>query len=496
MRVLRAPLPLLVYLLLLTEGTSHAGHVTDLATAFDKGNPYDFNLQVGYTRSLKRGSIKREVTGIKDNKGNPLYADGVQTFKEARFTQTRHILSIRGELAIFRDLQLSLEFPIILQDTRSLDFAQNGGDDCGNPVEINCVTKRNSTLVKQGFLPQSMVNNMNDRQVELAGPNATPNMFDLPNRAGLDQFHLGLSWAPLNQKRDPTKPTWVIGFEARIAVGDPMEHNGFQSEVQAKFKGAPGSILNPSGNTSVGRGIHELMWFTTVSRRWRYIDPWIHFFYMFPVATKDSMYEKTEFDLSGQERHTPQQTGGVEAGMEIVAWEQPAKNNKFTIELYARLEGRFEGRGYSELWEIFANNPVLAGPCRPRPDSKFYSPSKWNNGSYCLGDLSSNDPSNFIPYPGLSKIENYATFKASLAFNLDFTKYFRARLGVSLGHEQQHFITFGDAGRDLGGIKGIDSDLETEVNPMYRPFVDMVGRRFRVGETTVFDFFASLEGRF
>ncbi len=34
------------------------------------------------------------------------------------------------------------------------------------------------------------------------------------------------------------------------------------------------------------------------------------------------------------------------------------------------------------------------------------------------------------------------------------------------------------------------------MNPLYRPLIDSVGRRFRVADTTVFDFFISATGQF
>ena len=35
-------------------------------------------------------------------------------------------------------------------------------------------------------------------------------------RKGLDQLHFGLAVAPMNQRRDPTKPTWKLGGELRL----------------------------------------------------------------------------------------------------------------------------------------------------------------------------------------------------------------------------------------------------------------------------------------
>lgn len=499
MRETRAPLLLLASgLLVLGASPAWAGHVTEVTSAFDEGNPYDFNVSVGYSRRLKRGAIKREGAG----KGG--YQDRVHIFKDLRYSHVRHQLSVRAEAAIFRDLQLHVEFPIVLSDTRAIDFALDGGDECiypGSSLPPTCVNKRNSSLVNDGFLPASMVQQMANTQVQVAGTGggalapgggwSGPAFLDLPRRSGLDQFYLGLTWAPVNQARDDTKPTWILGFEARIAVGAPMEYNLYFDPSK------PESALNPKTNSSVGRGIHQLHFFTSLARRYRYIDPWITFFYMYPIAASDSLFEKTRFEASGQERSNPQQRGGAEAGMEIIAWEEPEKRNKFSVELRARLEGVFEGRGYSPVWELFANNPILSGPCRSAPGST--QSVRYNNGTYCTSVTTAKptpDPGEVILYPGITSIENHAEFYATLAFNLDFTKYFRARAGLSLGHVQQHFITFGDAGRDIGGNKGIDYESEEEVNPMYRPLIDQVGRRFRLGETTILDVFVELVGQF
>jgi hypothetical protein len=334
---------------------------------------------------------------------------------------------------------------------------------------------------------------METDQVSVAGPDggrlqpggswAGPPLLDLPVRSGIDQMYIGLSWAPLNQERDPTKPTWVVGFEARIAIGEAMRYNPYYDPT---FEGD--DLLNPKSNDAVGRGIHQYHWWTSISKRYRYIDPWISLFYMLPQAANDSLFDKTDFDLSGQERSGPRHRGGVEAGMEIVPWEVPEKNHRFSIELAARLEGVFEGRGYSPVWEIFANNPLLSGPCQAGTDT--VGSQKWFNGTYCA------NAGQTIPFPGITNIENYVIFKGALAFNLNISKWFRTRLGVALGHEQEHYITFGDAGKDLNDNSIVDPNVEEEVNPMYRPYIDAPGRRYRVEESTIFDFFVSAEGRF
>ena len=459
---------------------AHAAHETDIANSLK--NPFGFNLSVGYGRSLRRGAIKRERSGLSSTAGD------IKLFKELRFSQVRHILSVRGEAQIvprFMDLMLHVEFPIVLSDVRELGLTQNGGDPCGTPRTQNCVTPRNSRLLNEGFLPASIASAIGPSQVNIAGDTRAPNMFYLPNRSGIDQMYLGLSWAPLNQRRDPTKPTWVLGFEARLAIGEAMTHNGFFDDNTAA--GLAEGLLNPRGNTSVGRGLHQFRWWTSISKRYKYLDPWMTFYYMLPHARDGSLFEKTSFPLTGQQRSGPRQVGGVEVGVEIVPWERPDQNAKLSIELRAGLEGRFEGRGYSELWEVFANNPLLKGPCRP--DAASLHPDRWQNGTYCPS------PDSQIPFPGLTSIENHAVFNAALAINFDFTRYLRTRVGVSLGHEQQHFITAADAGIDVDNKQGITYTREDEVNPMYRPYIDQPGHRWRVAETTVFDFFVAIEGR-
>jgi hypothetical protein len=94
---------------------------------------------------------------------------------------------------------------------------------------------------------------------------------------------------------------------------------------------------------------------------------------------------------------------------------------------------------------------------------------------------------------------------------VELTRFVRARIGVSLAHEQSHFVTFGDPGRAGGewntepgaapackaaGPNSVCILDERQVNPMYRILLDGTGHRFRVDETTIFDFFVGLQGQF
>jgi len=521
-------LVLIVSGVLLAAPTAQANHRTDLTSAADEGDPYDANVTVGYTRTLHKGSIKRESLG-QGRKGGSILT------KQLTYANIRHTLSVRADLAIFRDLQVHLEIPIIISDSRMLKLAENGGDSCGNPPSTHCVTPSSLDLISDGFMPNAGA--FPNAVGAMVGSNDSPaGGFQLPNRSGLDQIHVGLTWAPLNQNRDATKPTWIIGFEARVAVGETMRYtpwvydkntNAFSySEAEAKK------------NTAVGQGLHHFHFFMTLSRRFKYVDPWFTLFYFLPVAVDDSLYAESSFDQSGQERHLPQMSGGVESGIQIIPWEDKERDLKVAIDVWARLTGMFEGRGYSPMWEVFSQNPVLNGPCRRTAYdiSKDNGYDKWQNGTYC-GDKSGYEDQDgpYIPYPGITSIENHAVFKGGFNVNAQLTKWFWVMLGVGLGHEQAHFITFGDTGinraaceRGSDGARpyncnnmgknahiepfypaGTDNAADVnsgkrvsdwlpydELNPVYRPYIDLAGRRYRVTDSTIFDVMVAVKGMF
>jgi hypothetical protein len=464
---------------LLGSHPAWAAEVTDLASAFQKGNPFDAHLSVGYQRILKRGAFKRELIG---EPTDPNQA-AIKRVKEGRFTHERHILNLRAEFGLWKHLQLHIALPIILADGRTFGFTQNGGDPCPSPqtlehpnpkTEDNCVTPYNSTLVNDGFLDRDALLSNNTRVVDWGSNNPPQGGLFLPTRSGIDQLHLGISWAPIDQRDDDTKPTFVAGFEARFAVGSHMEYDPKKSNA----------------NKSVGRGIHELSWWISVSRRMgKYIDPWFSVYYTLPIAAGGSLFDKTDFPGSGQLRAGPRQKAGLNIGMEIVPWEQPKENHKVSIELSAVANAIFEGRGYSPIWEIFAGAEVLNGRCL-RSANNPGGALLWDNGDYCRSE------NEVIPYPGITHIENFMNLGARLAVHVHLTKFIYGSLGLSLTHDTAHAVTFADAGRSLSPNGQIDLNDPAQVNPMYRPLIDAPGRRFRVEETTIFDMNINLTAQF
>jgi len=480
-------------LLLALAGPARAAEETELASSFDDDDPFDFNIKVGYLRESRQAAIKRE---FQCDRSRPAaeYQECLEAYpaigvaKDLRYRQLRNVLNLRGEIGIWQDLQIHVEAPLVLGDHRKLRFDHETDGPCITPNEVRpggdttndmatCVSSFNSTSANDGLL-RGIDRDNYDREL-VAGEDIDENAtqgYHLPARSGLDQLHVGIDWGALSQERDDTKPTWVVGVEWRIPVDDPMTYDP----------------ENPTLDTNVGRGIHELKFSTSMSKRWTYVEPFMGFWYIYPKAKESSQFLDYR---GGQDKFRPQMRAGTEFGFEIIPWQVPEEKQKFSIELGGAVRAHFEGRGYSEMWEVFSRNPQLDGPCRPGgsdPDQD----QVWVNCDRGIDDADSPDfdgdgrPDGLIEHPGVTDIENYLTLGSHAAVRVQMGEWVKFRIGVGLEYDQEHIITFTDGGEEINGNGRIDPSDPQEVHPMFRPLIDQTGRRYRVEDTFVFNFFA------
>src|SRR5262249_31726207 len=112
--------------------------------------------------------------------------------------------------------------------------------------------------------------------------------FEAPDRSGVEYLGLGLELDILNQARDRTKPTWLIGLEGRFSIGTPMHAcNPDPKEGQVECAN-PGDV-NRNGKTDsadadavdvaerdpgVTRGTVALEAHTILSKRVKYVEPY------------------------------------------------------------------------------------------------------------------------------------------------------------------------------------------------------------------------------
>src|SRR5258706_2934679 len=291
----RATSILLFCVALLPSATARAADLTDLASSFDDDNPFDFRFRVRYDHTEKRAQIKREVEGLTPDQQQIL------VFKDLAYTQSRDTLTLRAEVGLFQDLQLHLELPVILNDTESVGFNKDAGGGCILPPGPNptCVNASNSTTIADGILPVGGF----DAQRSGAALSGSQ-VFNAPVRGAagkgsggdsFDTFNVGISWAPVNQHRDDTKPTWTLGIEGQFSIGNIMAFDR----------------ARPTANHAVSEGVHRIIARTAISKRFRFFDPYIGFWYMYPIPRDDSLYKDYG---RAQKTKNPQQQAGTRFG--------------------------------------------------------------------------------------------------------------------------------------------------------------------------------------
>lgn len=435
----------------------------EVVSAFDPDDRFDLHLTLEYGLELHRASVRREQAGLPGTQPT----DPLPVVKDLYFEGSRHLVVPRLDLGLFTDFSFTAALPVVISDSRSLLLDQRNSPCVfpGGAAPATCIDRSNSSTIQDGILPAS---GFDAQDPDGQGFPDGATIFRGPDRAGLDQVHLGLVWAPMNQARDATKPTWKIGAEGRVAVGAPMRLN----------------VQNPSSEASVGRGLHEIYVWTSFARRMRWAEPFVKIWWLTAgIETGDSAFRPVGF---GEERNTSQQRAGVDFGVEAPVW-APSPERRVLVDAGARFAGNFEGRAYTEMWEVFqfAGTPQRNGPLVL--DADPVQPGQ-----------------QALTHPGITTVENHLQMGGHLRARGELGR-FQVGLSFALLYTQPHVISFSDAGEDLptcgpdvsGPCESDNNQLVNsgtrEVNPAYSSLIDLVGQRYRVDE--VFNYVLGLEAR-
>lgn len=385
-------------------------------------------LDIDYGFEQDSATIAREHTGT-----NP--TGGIPTADQLTFHQTRHVITPHADIGVLPDTWISVALPIVVAQDRELDLAP-GAD------------RTTLSTVTDGILPAG--------GFDAQDPGTPPGgnvMFRGPSRHGLDQIYLGLGVAPMNQARHPTQPTWKIGAELRLAVGKVMKLDP----------------ADPGGNTAVGQGVHELRLWTSFDRRLGWAEPWMTMYWQVPIGlTSDSPFHDPGFGATNTQK---QQEAGVNFGFEAYALDDKANANRVSLDLGSRIVAHFEGRGYSEMWEVFAAAGAPGGPLELDADPTTPGVQA-------------------MRYPGVSNIENYLETAAHVALRAQLGPHVHFAAFGDFAWQTQHAISFADSGVDLPTCTAtLTTNCETddnsvvnpgtsEVNPLHVQRIDLVGHRY------------------
>lgn len=389
-------------------GAALAGERTNTLSSFDfeRGNLFDASVETSYHYGFAMAKLNRErvcLAGTQGTGGTTLCSTNDVLFvKELKYSRSTQWLDLTLRLALWLDLDLFLTVPIWIADQTSYRYQP------GVTPDTTSVDPRGSSYLFH--VP-----------------------FDGAKRAGVGDLRFGLRFEPFNQDRDPDEADWRLTSEFTV----------------------PSAGVRRGGNTAVGEGLVQWHVQTSVSRRFfGIVEPYFEAYGHLLFPTSSALFKSYG---PSQSLVNPGHRIGMNIGVELVPYEQPAANRRVSVDVGLGTDYRFEGRAYSELFEALA-----ASSCGVEdPGCTLTTPK---------GGLAA--------ATGLTDIGHYGSFRTWFGLNVDVIEYVQFKVGYDFQYDKSHYLTNADAGKDANHNGVVDT--ATEFNPVYNENLDKVGTRFIV----------------
>lgn len=445
--------------------------VTQVVDAFDAGDPFDLHLSAGYQYSHHSADVLRETN-------DPSFAG---TMAVGRYKETTHRLNTRADIGLYHDIALVVRMPVILANDRSIDPS-----GAPNGVGTSSTVYDNQPLFK---LP-----------------------FSAPSRSGIEYLALGLDFGIMNQYRDPSKPTWILGFETRFDVSTPLHacnanpdsgrlscadpgdinQNGrFDADLRDSLGTIPlESSMIRSRKAGVGRGTTGLEIHTYASKRIKYIEPYggLRFLAEFPNGKSDY----GALDLEASLVNRPPLEGSVIIGLAVIPWEHRSAYQRASFDFRFSTTYRSEGRDYSELFDALGSSQAMSLRV---PAWSAYQAGP--NGTSVI------DPnSERVYFTGLTDVQQHMKNRLSAEFVFQAGKYLKFGAGLGYLMIQSHNVTYdqacnanitdrpnasGPCRKEGAATASAPFNVTGLPNPNYRQPINVVGRRFLVSDSNLLD---------
>ncbi len=436
------------------------GEITTVIDAFDEDDAFDANLFLGFEQKWHNANIRRETAiaqpGLSSG-GFVAKTENIATFKESTST-----LNMGAQIGIFHDLALTIRLPLILSNTREL------GDLDGSAQN-----------------PQ--------RLADPSGGQLFSVPFKSPSRSGLDYLGVGLDYAILNQARDATKPTWVVGLEGRFSVGTPL--HACNDQAPAGTPKCPDPVT-PSVDRDPGmsRATTALYAHTEFSRRYGQVEPYTGFSFLAEWANQGS--EIGGNTPRGALVQNPPLVGTIMGGIEYIPYERKEQFQR--IVLGGQVKGSYHsvGRDYTPLFDALGTT-TSATLRNPNPSAYHFASDN---------ATSVQDPnSERIWFNGITEAQAHARFTLGGSVTYQAGEFVKFNAGGSYTWVQSYLITGADACNPIDRKEpstagpchsavngGVGPQPITGIpNPYHRPLIDLPGHRFAVDDGRILSLFVN-----
>ncbi|MHB8879031.1 MAG: hypothetical protein ACYC8T_35465, partial [Myxococcaceae bacterium] len=233
----------LLALALAAPFTAGAAEITHVASSFEEKAPFGMFIDVGFQRTQHRAKIVREF----HQQGE------TQDVTELRYTDIDTRLKLDLHLGLWQDLEFHYGLPIVFQQNRTWGYAVGTGEH-NSTIANNCL-QANGELLDPGCATSG------------AGRRS---LFDFSQgninsyRGGLGDMTFGLAYAFFNQKKDDTKPMWIVGVDYQAPTSDLND---------------PTAPTTPDARGAIGDKLHRYKAYTTFSKRVGAADPYFQLHY-------------------------------------------------------------------------------------------------------------------------------------------------------------------------------------------------------------------------
>jgi hypothetical protein len=423
---------------------ARGAELTELATAAEPGNPFDLRFTIRWDRVEEQGTIRRESRSATEN---PPFGGTVDA-AELEYERTRNTLVTRVAVGLYEDLELGVDVPYVLSDDHTWKYALENGIPVGpnGPTSIGGSNDPNVDAMNRACTGACQLFPVGDGQTVYHG-------------GKLGDLRVGLAWAAFSERKDDTKPTWVVGFDATLPTAaryDPAD--GRDAEWRS-----PHADSGKTGN--FGEKVWKWDLYTAVSHRMGAFDPYFKAHVTWMRKSNSTWSNCDGADTYLNARANPEMTFAGAANCADEGWEDEAAAKLpyvagllFGAEIVPRENVRAEQKISIDvrLWADYVSR------------QRFYNE---------LTDLSGR----------LHWTEPHYTMGGLLGFYFKASRNVSLNASASLAASTPHFLTGERLGRD--GVESGDVTGATQnpnLNPNYDWRYDAVGRRFRITDTSVF----------